>query len=339
MKCFYLKSILLLGIILGLSFTGCSKDDDENNNEEPKAEGSISGLTASVSGSAVKLAWADSAETGYNNYYEVFRAVEGEEFEQIENRGEDTDYTDRFAEFSTSYQYFVKHNDRHSDTISIETESQYQPYTSGGGARYDGYGQEATIEYLSFDWRVGEAEGIERIEYFRDGELIDEYRNPYDNASDLKDEDNSFEFGVDYTYKVVVTTAEGETYESLELVITPQRPEEENHEAPEAPEVVKVVSDRENFTIDVYITDVSERGNDFIAYYIELPDQNYSWEEVSRRTDEFPTDEEGNLIIKLDASEVTFPASSVWLHSKVKIENVNTKMWSEWSDWNKTKVF
>jgi len=338
MKRFNLKSILLLGVILGLSFTGCSKDDD-NNDEEPKAEGSISGLTASTGGKAVSLAWTDSAETGYNNYYEVFRAIEGEEFERIENRGEDTDHIDRFVEYSTSYQYFVKHNDRYSDTISIETESEYLPTISGGGVRYNGTGEAATIEYLGFDWYVGEAEGIERIEYFRDGELIDTYRDPMDNSSNLKDEDHNFEFGQEYTYKVVVTTTEGETYESLELAITPQRPEEENHEAPDAPEVVKVVSDRENMTIDVYITDVSERGNDFIAYYIEMPDQNYAWEEEGRRTDDFPTDEEGNLIAKLDASEVSLPLSSVWLHSKFKIENVNTHMWSAWSPWNKAKVF
>lgn len=278
-------------------------------------------------------------ETGYNNYYEVFRAAEGEEFEVIENRGEDTNYTDRGSEFSTTYQYFVKHNERYSDTITIETVSQYLPYISGGGARYNGYDEEATIEYLSFNWRVGEVEGIERIEYYRDGELIDEYRNPYDKASDLKDENNNFEFGVDYTYKVIVTTTEGETFESLELEITPQRPKEQNYEVPDAPEVVKVISDRENFSIDVYITDVSERGNDFISYYIEMPDQNYIWEEEGRRTDEFPTDEEGNLIIKLDASEVALPLNSVWLHSKVKIENVNTNMWSEWSEWHRAKVF
>lgn len=348
MKRLNFKSILLVSVIVGLSITGCSKDDDDEIIVE---KGHIQGLTASLgdnSHRSARLTWEDTAETGYNNYYEVFRAADGdEEFQRIENRGTDTHFTDRRhteLEFLTTYHYFVKLNERYSDTVSITTLNRYIPFITSGGARYDGGGDAATIEFLSISWRVGDDEttdNVDKFEIYRDGQLVgtDGYTSSYSNSYDFRDEDHNFEFDVDYSYTVTTFTSDGSEYESKSRIVTPQRPQEQD--PPDAPEIIKVISDRSEQNIEVYITDESSSTNDVIGFYFELDldgGDYYYWENTVSVHD-LDVDDNENLIILLNASDVPLPLHSVDFNGNVRIKDNSTQLWSDWSNLIITTVF
>lgn len=323
-----LTAILLFTVIL---FTGCTKDDDDNGEPDDNL-GPIKGLTASLSmdnGEWITLDW-EEIDISYSGRYDVFRSVDGGEFER---RGDSDDehFWDAQTERATTYAYYVNYKESYSDTIEVTTAPVCQPYAHAQ-AYVTGEGDEAVIEYIYLSWNVGSEDDIDEYEIYRDGELI--ATEPTGNEQSFKDYDGSIDFNQEYTYAVVSKMSEGESLESFDCYVTPKRPDVIDRPAPE---ILSVSSIRETKEIDVLITDVSQSPNNLIHYKGELEDLNYSWDYQVNAGD-LATDEDGNLIIGLVAEGADLPTNqTIWLKSRVRIYVEGD--WSEWSDVNRWFVF
>jgi len=323
-----LTATLLFTAIL---FTACTKDD--NDNAEPSDDyGPIKGLTASLSmdnGEWITLDW-EEIDLPYYGRYEIFRSVDGSEFT---NRGDadKTHFWDPQTERNTTYSYYVNYKESYSDTIEITTAPVNQPFAHAM-AYVTGEGDEAVLEYIIVNWKVGSEDDINSYGIYRDGELIS--TEPTGNNQSYKDYDNSLNFGQEYTYVVVANTNSGGSIESFDCYVTPKRPDAVDRPAPE---ILSITSNRETKEIDVLITDESQTPNNLIHYKGELEDLNYSWDYQVNAGD-LASDEDGNLIIGLSAEGADLPTNqAIWLRSRVRIYVEGD--WSDWSDVNRWFVF
>ncbi len=311
-------------------FTSCSKDDEEDGGS---AIGSIEGLTASLStwnGHSITLTWANPGKKLYLDY-SIYKAEGDGEFECLSSRNADESITDGKTEFETTYRYYVKVENMVSDTVSLTTGLKYQPYLNSCYAQVNGEAEAAEIQHIFLEWTVGETEDVDEYEIYRDENLI--YTETKNYETEFRDTESK-SFDQEYSYKVVVVTNEGQRYESLESAVTPHRPDAVSREVPE---IIKVKSNLTDKTIEIYLSDVSNSGLDLIGFYAELEGLNYYWESDTK-VEDMGTDEEGNLILKLNADGVTLPnGQTIWLKSKVRVHIDGG--WSDWSDWNRSFVF
>ncbi|MBI9069149.1 MAG: hypothetical protein JEZ09_17770 [Salinivirgaceae bacterium] len=331
-----MKKILLLFMSVSMLatsvlFTSCSKDED---NTEEEASGSINSLTASLStynGRNIYLTWENPGIPSYG-FYSVYRA-EGEtgEFENLTSRCEGEHFNDIKTECENTYKYYITYSNMVSETITVKTGLKYQPYLNSCYAQVNGEAEDAVIQHIFMKWAVGETDDVDKYEIYCDGNLI--YTETKSYETEFRDTESK-NFDQEYTYKVVVITDDGQRYESFESTVTPHRPDAVNREVPE---IIKVKSNLADKTVEIYLSDVSNSGLDLIGFYAELEGLNYYWE-ADTRVEDMSTDEEGNLILKLNADGATLPSGqTIWLKSKVRVHIDGG--WSDWSDWNRSFVF
>lgn len=309
--------------------TSCSKDEDS----EPSSSGSIEGLSASLStynGRNVSLTWTNPEKPSYS-FYSVFRSENDGEFEELTNRCDKEAFNDVKTECEKTYKYYVSYSNMKSDIITIETGLKYQPYLNSCYAQISGEANAAIIKHIFLKWTVAETDDVDEYEIYRDGKLIFTETASYE--SEFRDTDSK-NFDQEYVYKVVVIKENGDRLESLESAVTPHRPDAIDREVPE---IIKVTSNSSDKSIEIYISDVSNSGLDLIGFYAELEGLNYYWES-DVKVEKMGTDNDGNLILKLNADEATLPSGkTIWLKSKIRIHIDGG--WSDWSTWNRSFVF
>lgn len=335
MKTDFLKYFVYLMLITGISLVSCSKDDDDNT--EPEATGKIPGLTASLSadnGRTIKLAFQDVTDGEFG--YSVYHSEDGGDFERIKGNLQDTTYWDRRTENGKTYRIFVNYENMYSDTIEVATAHPAKPWLDVGAA-VSGEGSGAYIRYIKLDFFVGEEHPndiIDKFEYYRNGDLIEEYDladdiTYWDNSFDYKDESSSLNFDQEYTYYVAAVTYEGDVYKSLEHSVIPHRPDPIDR--PE-PEITDVSSDHENEIVYVHISDESGSAS-MIEIYAELDDGEWIWDgEFS--TSELQTDSEGSYMFPLGTEDAPTGIRTLRSKAKVKIQG----QYSGWSGWNVTYI-
>jgi hypothetical protein len=324
---FLIMSVCLLATSVFL--TSCSKDDES----EPSSEGSIKALTASLStynGRNVSLTWDDPGKPSYS-FYSVFRSENNGEFEELTSRCDKEAFNDTKTECEKTYKYYVSYSKMKSETITIETGLKYQPYLNSCYAQILGESSAAVIKHIFLEWTVGETTDVDEYEIYRDGNLI--YTETASYESEFRDTDSK-NFDQEYVYKVVVVKDNGERLESLESTVTPHRPDAVNRDVPE---IIKVTSNHADKSIEIHLSDVSNSGLDLIGFYAELEGLNYYWES-DIKVEEMATDDEGNLILKLNAANATLSSGqTIWLKSKVRVHIDGG--WSDWSSWDRSFVF
>gem|GEM_PF-3245109 len=323
----FIMSVCLLAT--SALFTSCSKDDES----EPSSSGSIKNLTTSLStynGRNVSLTWTDPGKPSYS-FYSVFRSENNDEFKELTDRCDKEEFNDTKTECEKTYQYYVSYSNMKSDTITIETGLKYQPYLNSCYAQISGEANAAEIQHIFLEWTVGETTNVDEYEIYRNGNLI--YTETASYESEFRDTDSK-NFDQEYTYKVVVVKDNGERLESLESTVTPHRPDAIDRDVPE---IIKVTSNSADKSIEIHLSDVSNSGLDLIGFYAELEGLNYYWESDIKVVD-MGIDDEGNLILKLNAADASLPGGqTIWLKSKVRIHVDGG--WSDWSTWNRSFVF
>ncbi len=331
-----LSTILFsVSFILSLAFiAGCSKDDSMNP-DSGSAQGTITGLTASLStsnGRTIYLSWNGVPDKSSLKNYHVYRA-DGTTSEFTDyGSAKDTSYTDNVTRTlnNTTYQYYVTYDDTYtSDTITIQTADASLPFVSGY-VNVTGEGSAASILYTHLDWYVGSEDQVDHYEVYRDGNLLGTVIAGY---KEYKDE-TSQNFDQEYLYKVVTVTKSGDRFESPECALTPHRPDAVFRTVPE---IIKVTSNSSDKSIDVIISDVSNDPADLIGFSGEIEGTGYSWN-FETKVEDCGKDADGNLIIGLDASGANLPSGqTIWLRSKVRIFTQGG--YSDWSAYFESTIF
>ncbi len=331
----FFYSVLFFMVMAIATFVGCS--DDEEGDSEPKMAGEIPGLELSLSesGQFVYIIFEDAVGEGTD--YEIFRSDDGGDFEEVTNilsKKTDTSFTDRRTEFGVVYQYFVNFENMYSDTVKIETQGVYKARVSTSVSS-DGYGTSAVLEHVLVKWSVGaeDAEGVESFEVFRDGSSIFSYEVPsFNYGNDFEYKDTDVEYGQEYTYTVKTFTDEGETFESEEVSVTPERPDEI---VLETPEIVDVTTETSDTSIHVHITDIGAGGSDKIEYDIELVGLNYSWKGETVISN-LGTGTNSTMVLLLDATEAPRESGFQTLKSRVRIYTKGK--WTDWSAYDESSI-
>jgi hypothetical protein len=324
-------------LVASVSFIGCSEDEDDN--AQPKSNGKIPGLTASLStnnGRTIYLSFNDAGGEDVSSLdgYDIYQSENGGEFEKIKNNLKDTSYTNRRTDHGNTYRIYVNFQSMYSDTIEIATAHPAKPWLDVIAGK-TGEGSAAVLDYIQLDFFVGEedaSEIVKKFEYFRNEEKIGEYSVPeitIGNDFEHKDESDQLQFDQEYTYYVVAHTKDGEQVKSLEKSITPQRPDEIDR--PE-PEVEGVSSDHDNELVYIHVNDVSGTSSR-IEFYAELNDNEWIWE-GEPNTSDLKTDADGNYMIPISTEEAPNGINTLKTKARVYI----TGQYSGWSDWNVSTI-
>lgn len=335
MKTDFMKQFIYLMLIASISFVGCSTDDDDSS--EPEATGKIPGLTASLSsnnGRSVKLTFQDVTDGEYG--YSIYHSEDGGEFDRIKGNLNDTSYWNERTDYGKTYRMFVNYESMYSDTIEIATTHPARPWLDVGAAT-GGEGSSAYIRYIKLDFFVGEEHPndiVDKFEYYRNGELIEEYDladdiTYWDNHFDYRDESSSLSFDQEYTYYIAAITYEGDVHKSYEHSVTPRRPDPIDRPAPE---ITGVSSDHDNEIVYIHIKDESESAS-MIEIYAELNDGEWVWD-GEFTTGELETDDDGSYKYPLGTEDAPGGFSTLRSKAKVEIQGI----YSDWSGWNTTTI-
>jgi len=331
----YLMSLLLIGSV---TFVGCNKDDDED--DEPEITGKIGGLTATLAtynGRTIFLSFNNEAAEHITSLdaYDVYQSEDGGEFEKIKSNLSDTTYTDNRTTHGKTYRYFINFDGMYSDTIEIATAHPAMPWVSAR-ARVTGEGSEAYIEHIKLEYFIGASSAkdvVDKFEFYRNNEKIGEYQiSPVTNSNsfDYIDDDITFNFDEEYTYYIIAITTEGEQMQSLDAGVTANIPDAIDRPAPQ---VSGISTDQENNLIFVHVNDVSNSAS-YIELYADLDDGAWIWE-GSAGVSELSTDENNNYKFALSTEDIPGGFKTLEYKARVTIMNKN----SDWSNWGISTVF
>jgi hypothetical protein len=330
MKRNFFNHLVVSVLAVGMLFTSCSKDEEEEGIVFPNAPETVTASVVEDHPNWVQIEWSEVKDAFGFHLYRA-EAIDGDYEKMVFATIVGHKATDKSADYNKTYFYKVVAYDIYfeqgtmSEPVEITTgEADLTPrLTVRSNSTGEGY--EAVLNHIKIQWNVSTSEGVDEYKVMRDGvEIKTQYSSGI--LSEFSYDDVNVSYDVEYSYQVIAVAEDGTEFASEVEAYTATRPEVIDRPAPVVAYIEGVSGEQR---IRVGVTRV-EGDSETTQYEIRSRIDGYAdWISVEGMVSDFETDDSGNITTTFGYGDLTFTTAGVYFDAQARVFTAG--QWSEWS--------